>query len=170
MPVYQLLRHKHNTFMAIKHQQIDCSNTGHIRHSLLHTSLNQMFWNKTLKLCTVYNNYRLRKPWELRQSCIVTGRDLPYVLAGVAGHRTEIVFTLLFFCFRYTFCELRVNDFPGKEQYYWNWNKKWKSVLVSLCSISTVCCHCVNEISPSAHQSNCCLNPYKLYFNLRPEL
>lgn len=153
------------------HQQIDCSNTGRIRHSLLHTRLNQMFCNKTLKLCTVYNKYTSRKPWELRLSCTVAGPDLPYVLAAKAGHRTETVALLFFFCFRYSFWELKVNDFPGKEQYYQNWNKKWILViLASLHSISTVCCHCINTVNYFVHPLNCWLILYNLDFNLRPEL
>ena len=111
--------------MAITHQQIDCSTTGHIRHSLLHTRLSQMFWKKNFKLCTVYENYESRKPQELKLSCIFTGAWTDHVLA------VEVKLWLgSFFSFRSVFVGWKL--VMSWDWYFRNRNKEWKPVQVSV--------------------------------------
>lgn len=57
--------------------------------------------------------------------------DLPYVLAAKPRCRTEII-VKPFFQFQAPFCELKVVNFPGKEQYFQNWNKEWKLYIYNL--------------------------------------
>lgn len=139
-------------------QQIDCSSTGRIRHSLLHTRLNQMFCNKTLKLCTVYNKYTQKKPWELRLSCRIAGPDLPYVLAAKAGLRTENV-ALLFFS---------VSDLVFRR---WKLKISWEKNKVVWTEIRlytgyTVCWHCVSRVNPFVRPVNGWLSLNNLDFIL----